>query len=351
MLYTNKFNFYIPKKLISFYPKKNRSDCRLLCLNGNTGALEHCKFNNLLNKLNTGDLLIFNNSKVLPARIYGIKKTGGKVEILIEKILNDKCALAHIFMKKIPKIGSIFILEKNIKVKVINYKNKLSELLFLDERNVIDILNIIGHIPLPPYILRKDQEFDKIFYQTIYNKYPGSIAAPTAGLHFDNFLMEKLKSKGIKIEFITLHIGSGTFTPIRSQYVHEHIMHHEYTEISKKTVDAILECKKRGNKVIAVGTSTVRSIESAAQNSKDNVLISPFFSNAKIFIYPGYNYRIIDAIITNFHFPMSTLILLVTAFAGYRNIINAYKMAIIKKYNFFSYGDAMFITKNSNINT
>ena len=202
-------------------------------------------------------------------------------------------------------------------------------------------------MPLPPYIDRPDEEADKELYQTVYSEKPGAVAAPTAGLHFDEPLLEALRQKGVEMAFVTLHVGAGTFQPVRVDTIEDHIMHSEYAEVPQDVVDAVLACKARGNRVVAVGTTSVRSLESAAKASQD-ALIAPFFDDTQIFIYPGYEYQVIDALITNFHLPESTLIMLVSAFAGYKNTINAYKEAVEQKYRFFSYGDAMFITPNAN---
>ena len=216
---------------------------------------------------------------------------------------------------------------------------------FDDARSVLDILNAIGHMPLPPYIERPDEEADRELYQTVYSEKPGAVAAPTAGLHFDEPLLAKLREKGVEMAFVTLHVGAGTFQPVRVDSIEDHIMHSEYAEVPQEVVDAVLAAKARGSRVIAVGTTSVRSLESAAQAAK-NDLIEPFFGDTQIFIYPGYQYKVIDALVTNFHLPESTLIMLVSAFAGYQHTMNAYKAAVEQKYRFFSYGDAMFITYN-----
>ena len=217
----------------------------------------------------------------------------------------------------------------------------LFELQFPDD--VLSILNEIGHIPLPPYIDRPDDAQDREVYQTVYSKVPGAVAAPTAGLHFDKPLLDKLKQKGVEMEFVTLHVGAGTFQPVRVENIETHIMHAEYAEVPESVVKAVLDCKARGNKVIAVGTTSVRALESAAQQTGT---IAPFFADTRIFIYPGYQFKVIDSLITNFHLPESTLIMLVSAFAGYENTMNAYQYAVKEKYQFFSYGDAMLITNN-----
>ena len=221
----------------------------------------------------------------------------------------------------------------------------LFELRFNDERDVFTILNAVGHMPLPPYIDRPDEDADRELYQTVYSEKPGAVAAPTAGLHFDEPLLAALREKGIEMAFVTLHVGAGTFQPVRVETIEEHVMHAEYAEVPQDVVDAVLTCKARGKRVVAVGTTSVRSLESAANASKD-ALIAPFFGDTSIFIFPGYHYQVVDALVTNFHLPESTLIMLVSAFAGYKNTMNAYQQAVAEQYRFFSYGDAMFISRN-----
>lgn len=335
------FDFTLPKELIAKYPSETRSSCRLLLLNRQTGQIEDKVFTDIIDYINQGDLLIFNNTKVIPARLYGKKASGGKIEILIERLLEDNRALAHIKASKSPKIGTELILgeEGNVSVTMLARHDTLFELQFPDD--VLNILNEIGHIPLPPYIDRPDEAQDREVYQTVYSKVPGAVAAPTAGLHFDQPLLEKLKNKGVEMEFVTLHVGAGTFQPVRVENIETHIMHAEYAEVPTSVVDAVLACKARGNKVIAVGTTSVRALESAAQQTGK---IMPFFADTRIFIYPGYHFNVIDSLITNFHLPESTLIMLVAAFAGYENTMHAYQQAVKEQYRFFSYGDAMFIT-------
>lgn len=337
------FNFTLPKELIAKYPSKTRSSCRLLALDGHTGKIEDKVFTDIVDYINAGDLLIFNNTKVIPARLYGKKVSGGKIEVLIERLLEGNRALAHIKASKSPKIGAELILGENdnIQVTMVARHNALFELQFPDD--VLSILNEIGHIPLPPYIDRPDDAQDREVYQTVYSKVPGAVAAPTAGLHFDKPLLDKLKQKGVEMEFVTLHVGAGTFQPVRVENIETHIMHAEYAEVPESVVKAVLDCKARGNKVIAVGTTSVRALESAAQQTGT---IAPFFADTRIFIYPGYQFKVIDSLITNFHLPESTLIMLVSAFAGYENTMNAYQYAVKEKYQFFSYGDAMLITNN-----
>ncbi|PPI87721.1 tRNA preQ1(34) S-adenosylmethionine ribosyltransferase-isomerase QueA [Candidatus Pantoea edessiphila] len=349
-MFVNNFNFELPKSLIAHFPLKKRRNCKLLFLNGLSGSVTHGVFSNILDNIQKGDLLVLNNTRVIPARIFGHKKlTGGKVELLIERILNSNCVLAHVRSSKEIKPGTELQLGDNRDVKaiLIMRHNKFFKIIFEDNRNIIDIINDIGHVPLPPYINRLDDDIDVKLYQTVYGTCPGAIAAPTAGLHFDNFLLHKLRKKGVDIAFVTLHIGSGTFQPIHVEKIADHYMHPEYVEVSEKVVNAVINCKNNGKKVIAVGTTSVRSLESAAKTNKQKI-ISPFFDYTNIFIYPGYKYKITDAMITNFHTPKSTLIMLVCAFGGYHHTMRAYQIAIAEKYSFLSYGDAMFVTKNPN---
>ncbi|WP_404391571.1 tRNA preQ1(34) S-adenosylmethionine ribosyltransferase-isomerase QueA [Pseudoalteromonas phenolica] len=337
------FSFELPDELIARHPMADRTASRLLTLDGNTGELGHKVFKDLIDFLNPNDLMIFNNTKVIPARMYGQKSTGGKVEVLVERVVDEHRVLAHVRSSKSPKEGATLILEGKAEATMVARHGELFELEFKGEQTVLNILDEIGHMPLPPYIDRPDTDEDKARYQTVYNEKPGAVAAPTAGLHFDETLLEKIKAKGIETQFITLHVGAGTFQPVRVDSVDEHVMHSEYIEVSQEVVDAIKKTKANGGRVIAVGTTSVRSLESAAKASEGE--LQPLYGDTDIFIYPGYEFQVVDAMVTNFHLPESTLIMLVSAFAGQDHILNAYNTAIEKQYRFFSYGDAMFITK------
>ncbi|ALB65848.1 tRNA preQ1(34) S-adenosylmethionine ribosyltransferase-isomerase QueA [Cronobacter dublinensis] len=341
------FSFELPESLIAHYPQAQRSACRLLSLDGPTGDLTHGTFTDLLDKLNPGDLLVFNNTRVIPARLFGRKASGGKIEVLVERMLDDHRVLAHIRASKAPKPGAELLLgdDESVNATMTARHDALFEVQFNDERPVLDILNSIGHMPLPPYIERPDEASDRELYQTVYSEKPGAVAAPTAGLHFDEPLLARLREKGVEMAFVTLHVGAGTFQPVRVESIEDHVMHSEYAEVPQDVVDAVLAAKARGNKVVAVGTTSVRSLESAAQAATD-APIAPFFGDTQIFIYPGYQYQVIDALVTNFHLPESTLIMLVSAFAGYQHTMNAYREAVKAEYRFFSYGDAMYITYN-----
>ena len=337
------FSFDLPDELIARFPKADRTSSRLLSLDGPSGAVEHKIFSDILELVNENDLLVFNNTKVIPARMFGQKESGGKVEVLVERVLDEHRVLAHIRASKSPKPGNVLILEGKAKAIMVARHDTLFELEFDRSENVLDILNDVGHMPLPPYIDRPDNEADRERYQTVYGEKPGAVAAPTAGLHFDDKLMTALKDKGVQMAFVTLHVGAGTFQPVRVESVDEHIMHSEYIEVPQAVVDAVASTKAKGGRVIAVGTTSVRSLESAAKIHGGK--LDTYFGDTDIFIFPGYQFNVVDAMVTNFHLPESTLIMLVSAFAGQDNIMGAYITAIEQQYRFFSYGDAMFLTR------
>lgn len=349
------FHFELPDELIARYPKAERTSSRLLCLDGTNGELQHRQFADVLQLVEAGDLLVFNNTRVIPARMFGRKSSGGKLEVLVERVLSEKSCLAHVRASKAPQAGSQLILGEDklgegngIPMLMKARHDTLFELEVVGDMPLLEILQQIGHIPLPPYIDRPDEAMDQERYQTVYNQVPGAVAAPTAGLHFDQALLEQLKQKGVNFAFVTLHVGVGTFQPVRVEKIEDHHMHAEYVEVDEQAVQAILATKAAGKRVIAVGTTSVRSIESAAlaaEQRQAKNLLEPYFSDTNIFLYPGKTFRVTDALITNFHLPESTLVMLVCAFAGYQNTMQAYQSAVAERYRFFSYGDAMFITK------
>lgn len=340
------FQFDLPDELIARYPMPERSASRLLQLDGNTGEIEQGQFRDVLELLQPGDLLVFNNTRVIPARMFGQKASGGKLEILVERIIDTHRVLAHVRASKAPKPGTSILLEQGHSAEMVARHDALFELHFAGETPVLDILNQIGHMPLPPYIDRPDENSDKERYQTVYNERPGAVAAPTAGLHFDQPLLDALQQKGIELAFVTLHVGAGTFQPVRVERLEDHQMHSEYAEVPAEVIEKINATRARGGRIVAVGTTSVRSLETAAQASlKAGAPLSPFFGDTSIFIFPGYQYQVVDVLITNFHLPGSTLIMLVSAFAGYQHVMQAYQEAITSGYRFFSYGDAMFITR------
>ena len=337
------FDFYLPKALIAQHPLPSRTSSRLLCVNRKTGVIQHRCFDTLPNLLSSSDLLVFNNTMVMKARLQGRKATGGKLECLIERIITSKKALAHLKASKTPPVGSIIVLGDEVLVKVEGRNEDLFYLTLSTDVNMTfhDLVEQHGHIPLPPYIKRQDIKEDLQRYQTVYAKKLGAIAAPTAGLHFDQSILNKLRSKGVESTEITLHVGSGTFLPIRVNDFSSHIMHAEYFEISKANCDAVERTwQKQNGRVVADGTTVVRTLETAA---KQHYPVAPLSGQTRLFIHPGFQFKVVDALLTNFHLPKSTLMMLVCAFGGYDLMMHAYQEAVKEKYRFFSYGDAMFI--------
>jgi len=337
------FHYELPESLIAQFPPLKRGESRLLYLDGATGEIRDLNFNAITGLIKPGDLIVFNDTKVIPARIYGHKSSGGKVEVLVERFLDDGKILAHIKASKSPKPGTHLVLG-DLDVTVSGRDGDFFILQFPADVPVIPWLECNGHMPLPPYIKREDEPVDKDRYQTVYAKTPGAVAAPTAGLHFDHELLSALKTKGVETAFVTLHVGAGTFQPVRVDNIREHQMHAEYAEVSPQVCAQISATKSRGGRVIAVGSTSVRCLETAVA---DDGHIKPFQGLTRIFIKPGSSFHVVDIMITNFHLPESTLLMLVCAFAGYDQVMNAYRHAVEKRYRFFSYGDAMFITKKS----
>ncbi len=333
------FNYLLPNALIAQKPLAERDASRLLCMNRNTGEIIDRQFSDFIDLINEQDLLVFNDTKVIPARLFGIKHSGGKVEILIERILDDHHAIAHVKASKSPKPGTVLKLEQGFQCQVQGREDDLFQLEFSD-CTVLAILEQIGHIPLPPYITRADDESDLTRYQTVFAKKAGAVAAPTAGLHFDLAMIDKIRAKGAETVYVTLHVGGGTFQPVRVENLDDHIMHKEYFAVTPETVDAVKLARARGGRVIAIGTTAVRALESASKGGE----LEAGFGETDLFITPGYDFKSVDAMLTNFHLPESTLLMLVSAFAGYGSIMNAYNHAIDDSYRFFSYGDAMFLS-------
>lgn len=335
---TRDFHYELPDELIAQRPLPGRTASRLLVLD-KAGHVHDSSFDQLLSWLKAGDLLVFNDTRVLAARLFGQKETGGQIEVLIERVLSETSALAHIRASKSPKPGSQVILAEQ-KVTVIERQEDLF-LLELEQGSWFTLMETAGHIPLPPYIQRQDEDFDQHRYQTVYARQPGAVAAPTAGLHFDEAILDQLDKAGIESAHITLHVGAGTFQPVRVDRIEDHLMHSERVVVSQAVCEKIAACKARGSRVIAVGTTSVRSLESAAQAGT----LRPFNAETNLFITPGYQFNVIDAMLTNYHLPESTLLMLVAAFAGYESTMKAYQHAVEKQYRFFSYGDAMLIEK------
>jgi len=332
------FDYELPTELIAQTPLDQRSASRLLCFDRRSGNLGDRQFSDLPTLLKPGDLLVFNNTEVIPARLFGSKASGGKVEILIERILGKQECLAQVRASKSPKPGGSLILEDGSELQVLGREGGFFHLQAA-EADLMDLLKSLGHMPLPPYITREDTEYDRRRYQTVFAETPGAVAAPTAGLHFDQVLLDQLKKTGIESTTITLHVGAGTFQPVRVDDIEDHQMHAEWLDVPQEACDAVAATKARGGRVIAVGTTAVRSLETAAQDG----LLKPFCGDSRIFIYPPYTFQVVDAMITNFHLPESTLLMLVSAFAGHAQTLAAYKYAVEQRYRFFSYGDAMLI--------
>ena len=335
------FHFHLPDHLIARHPLSERTASRLLHLAGGTGEVAHRHFTDIESLLNPGDLLVFNNTKVVPARLFGQKASGGKVEMLMERLVDDQTCLAHVKSSRSPKPGALLSMEGDLEVEVLGRRDALFELkLVSGASGWLEALEAHGHMPLPPYIDRADDDDDRDRYQTVYAEEKGAVAAPTAGLHFDQPLLDRLKAKGVDLAFVTLHVGAGTFQPVKVDSVTDHQMHSEWLQVPESTVTAVKAAKARGNRVVAVGTTSVRSLETASQATGE---LTTFSGDTEIFIYPGYEFRTVDALITNFHLPESTLIMLVSAMAGQTAVMQAYEQAVQEEYRFFSYGDAMFI--------
>lgn len=338
---TSDFDFELPEHLIAQFPAVQRHESRLLRVDSHTGALKDSVFVQLPEFLNAGDLLVFNDTRVIKARLLGRKDSGGSVEVLIERLLNEKEALAHIRASKSPRPGTLLIFEDGISATMLERQGSLFRLRFEASITVSEVLERQGKLPLPPYIQHSPDAVDESRYQTVYARHPGSVAAPTAGLHFDETLLAKLLKANIKIAYVTLHVGAGTFQPVRAEFITDHQMHSERYEVPEATVEAIQTTRASGGRVVAVGTTALRTLESAA---KDGHLQSGW-SETNIFIYPGFNFNVVDRLITNFHLPKSTLLMLVSAFAGIETIRSAYQHAIAEQYRFFSYGDAMLLDR------
>ena len=337
------FSFDLPEALIAKYPPKQRGDSRLLCLDMDNGELDDRHFSDVLGYLEAGDVLVFNNTRVIPARLFARKESGGKLEILFERRLSDQRFLAHVRSSRSPKPGSLIYLEDETELRMLGREGALFELELPSGQEVFDTLGRLGHVPLPPYIDRSDEKLDGERYQTVYAEHPGSSAAPTAGLHFTEALLEAIRAKGVEIAYVTLHVGAGTFQPVKVEDVKDHVMHSEWIDVPESVVNTINGAKKRGGRVFAVGTTSCRSLESASSSGA----LQAMKGETDIFIYPSYQFKTVDALITNFHLPQSTLLMLVSALAGQENILNAYQHAIAQQYRFFSYGDAMLIHRNT----
>lgn len=340
-MHRSEFYYELPHRLVAQDPLPERGHSRLLCLNGANGEIVDRNFAEISTIIQPGDLLVFNDTRVIPARIFGTKETGGKAEILVERLLSDGHVLAQISASKPPRAGSRILLNGGVIAEVEDREGDFYRLFVNDPRPITEILEDIGHVPLPPYITRGDDSVDKERYQTVYARIDGAVAAPTAGLHFDRELIDRLQPMGVDIAYVTLHVGAGTFQPVRVDDIRNHKMHREYFEVAPRVCEQVNEARNRGGRVIAVGTTVVRCLETASRGGS----MTPCQGETDIFIYPSFDFMTVDALITNFHMPESTLLMLVCAFAGKDHVLAAYRHAIEQEYRFYSYGDAMFIKR------
>lgn len=338
---TADFDYDLPDALIARHPLPERSASRLLHVDGQAGRFEDRHFAELPDFFRAGDVLVFNDTRVIKARLHGEKETGGRIEALIERVLSEHEALAFIRASHAPKPGMRLRFAGEIAAEVIERRDDLYRLAFDPARSVLQWLDAYGEVPLPPYIDRSPEAEDDSRYQTVYARQPGSVAAPTAGLHFDEAMLDRLRGQGVEIAFVTLHVGAGTFQPVRAEAVAEHKMHSELYEIPEATVAAVARAKASRGRVCAVGTTSMRALEAASQSGE----LQAGLGETDIFITPGYRFRVVDRLITNFHLPRSTLLMLVCAFGGMDLLLAAYRHAVAERYRFFSYGDAMLIEK------
>ncbi len=336
---TEDFEFDLPERLIAQHPPARRGASRLLRVSD--AGLIDSQFADLQGLVREHDLLVLNDTRVLKARLFGEKESGGKVEVLVERVLDEHEVLAQVRASKTPRPGSRFLLAEKIRVRVLGREGEFFHLSFEDAEAVTILLERHGHLPLPPYITHAAGAEDEARYQTVFAREPGAVAAPTAGLHFDEAMLRALCDKGANIAYVTLHVGAGTFKPVRAEHIEEHVMHSERYTIPQATVDAVREAKARGGRVIAVGTTSLRALESAAAGGE--LLAGP--GETHIFITPGYRFKVVEVLLTNFHLPRSTLLMLVCAFGGMDKMLAAYRHAVEKEYRFFSYGDAMLIER------
>ncbi len=339
---TTDFDFDLPDELIAQFPAKERTASKLLKLDGKTGQISDEKFIDLPQFINPGDLLVFNNTKVIKARLAGTKATGGQIEALIERVIDTRHALAHIKSSRSPKPGSKLLFANAFEAEVIERQDDLFLLKIDSKIDLLDLLDQYGSLPLPPYITHTADEHDDERYQTVFAQKPGAVAAPTAGLHFDDAMLERLKAQGVNFAYVTLHVGAGTFQPVRVDDIREHKMHSELYSVPVETVALIKSTQAQGKKVTAIGTTALRALESAARSGE----LTAGAGETDIFITPGYQFKVVERLLTNFHLPKSTLLMLVSAFAGLAHIQKAYQHAIAQKYRFFSYGDAMLIERD-----
>ncbi|MDF0604690.1 tRNA preQ1(34) S-adenosylmethionine ribosyltransferase-isomerase QueA [Neisseriaceae bacterium TC5R-5] len=335
------FDYPLPERLIAQYPPAVRGSSRLLHVNGST--LTDGQFADFATQLNAGDVLVFNDTRVIKARLFGEKASGGKIEALIERVLDEHTALAHIRASKSPKPGSRLLFAERWQAEMLERQGELFKLRFLASEPLFDILEQAGKLPLPPYIERSAAGEDDERYQTVYAREKGAVAAPTAGLHFTEDMLTQLQQRGVKLAYVTLHVGAGTFQPVRVDNIADHKMHSEIYQVPESTRALIAAAQAQGHQVVSVGTTSLRALESAASSGE----LQAGYGETDIFITPGYRFRVVDRLLTNFHLPKSTLLMLVSAFAGYDEIQAAYQYAVQQEYRFFSYGDAMLLQRKN----
>ena len=338
-LTTDDFNYELPESLIAQQPLDERALSRMMVISRESKSFDDEQFLSFLEYVNPNDCLVFNDTRVFPARLFGHKSTGGKVECLIERITGERQALAHLKASKAPKADTVILFEGEHEAVVVARKGDLFELDFKIDSTLLDMLNKSGHLPLPPYITRPPAKKDAERYQTVFSKEVGAVAAPTAGLHFDEAMLSRIREKGVSMASITLHVGAGTFQPVRVDSVADHTMHSEWIEVSEGACKKIAACQQRKGRVIAVGTTVLRALESASLGGQ----LRPYSGETDIFIYPGFEFRCVNALLTNFHLPRSTLLMLVSALVGREFMLSAYQHAVRRQYRFFSYGDCMLI--------
>jgi S-adenosylmethionine:tRNA ribosyltransferase-isomerase len=336
------FDFDLPQELIAQHPIAERTASRLLHLDAASGELIDRGFRDLPSAMEAGDVAVFNDTRVINARLFGAKSTGGQVELLIERVLSDRSALAQLRASKPARAGTSIQLFGGMTARVIGREGAFYRLQFDSDVDLLTYLERHGSVPLPPYIQRTPEAADASRYQTVYARNPGAVAAPTAGLHFDQRMIEELRARGVAVVYLTLHVGAGTFQPVRTSNVLEHVMHSEWFNVPRDTVSVIESARAKGRRVMAVGTTTLRALESAAASGS----LRAGFAETNLFIFPGYRFKLVERLITNFHLPKSTLLMLVSAFAGMANIKRAYRHAVEQRYRFFSYGDAMLIERH-----
>ena len=336
------FRYELPPELVAQYPLADRTASRLLCLSGSNGVVRDLLFKDLPELLRPGDLLVFNDTRVMRARLQGRKESGGKVELLIERLLDERQALAHLKSSKPPRPGMRLLIGEKETLRVTGREADLFRLR-AESATFAALMANHGHVPLPPYIRRSDEAVDLERYQTVFARKEGAVAAPTAGLHFDGAMLDRLGRQGVEFAHVTLHVGAGTFQPVRVQRLEEHRTHQEYLEVGEQACAQVGQVRARGGRVVAVGTTSVRSLETAAAGGE----LRPYRGDTRLFIRPGFRFQVVDALITNFHLPESTLLMLVTAFSGFEEVMAAYRHAVEARYRFFSYGDAMFLTRKA----